>query len=156
MTAIETDSPKAKFPPPLLFATGLAAGWMIGLPLPTTVLPTDTAHLIGGVILGCGALLAASALHLFFSAKTSIRPDRPANMLVIRGPYRFTRNPMYLSMALLYLGFAALWQLAWALLLLPVVLFLIERQVIVREEEYLARRFGSVYEKYKAQVRRWI
>jgi hypothetical protein len=72
------------------------------------------------------------------------------------GPYRLTRNPMYLSLALLYAGIAILYQSIWALLLLFPVLFIIDRHVIVLEELYLERRFGSAYARYRTRVRRWI
>ncbi len=80
----------------------------------------------------------------------------PSSALVTSGPYRFTRNPMYLGMASLYAGIALAFGLLWSLALLLVVLVVIDRGVIAREERYLERRFGDEYRLYKQQVRRWL
>ena len=72
------------------------------------------------------------------------------------GPYRFTRNPAYLGMALTYVGIALLSSAVWVLLPLPLVLAVIDRGVIAREERYLQRKFGEEYLSYKRTVRRWV
>lgn len=92
----------------------------------------------------------------FARQKTTIIPDKPANALVLDGPFRFTRNPLYLAMALLTVG-AALWlNTWWVLILLVPAVALIDRYVIAREEAYLRRRFGAEYDAYTARVRRWL
>ncbi len=83
-------------------------------------------------------------------------PWRASSALVTSGPYRFTRNPMYLGMASLYAGIALAFGLLWSLALLLAVLVVIDRGVIAREERYLERRFGDEYRIYKQQVRRWL
>ena len=93
---------------------------------------------------------------MFLHKRTAIRPDRPATTLAVSGPYSLTRNPMYLSLALLYAGIAILYQSIWALVFLLPVLFIIDRRVIVPEELYLERRFGPTYSHYRSRVRRWI
>ena len=83
-------------------------------------------------------------------------PDRPATALISAGPYRFSRNPLYVASALLYTG-ASLWFGAlWTLTLLPFPLGILQFYVIAREERYLERRFGREYLDYKARVRRWL
>jgi protein-S-isoprenylcysteine O-methyltransferase Ste14 len=89
-------------------------------------------------------------------AGTPIRTDRPVPRLVTDGPFRYTRNPGYLGLTMLYAGIAVLRNALWAILLLPLVLYVIQRQVIGREERYLERTFGDEYLAYKAQVRRWL
>jgi protein-S-isoprenylcysteine O-methyltransferase Ste14 len=89
-------------------------------------------------------------------AGTPIRTDRPVPRLVTDGPFRYTRNPGYLGLTMLYAGIAVLRNALWAILLLPLVLYVIQRQVIGREERYLVRTFGEEYLAYKAQVRRWL
>jgi len=89
-------------------------------------------------------------------AGTPIRTDRPVERLVTDGPFRYTRNPGYLGLAMLYAGIAVLRNSLWAILLLPVVLYVIQREVIGREERYLERTFGEEYLAYKARVRRWV
>ena len=87
---------------------------------------------------------------------TPIRTDRRVPRLVTDGPFRYTRNPGYLGLAMLYAGIAVLRNALWAILLLPLVLYVIQRQEIGREERYLERTFGEEYLAYKAQVRRWV
>jgi protein-S-isoprenylcysteine O-methyltransferase Ste14 len=86
----------------------------------------------------------------------TVRPDRAASALVVVGPYRITRNPMYLGLALVYLGIAIADKSVWALILLPVVLTIIQRRAIEPEEAFLERRFGTSYIRYKENVGRWI
>jgi protein-S-isoprenylcysteine O-methyltransferase Ste14 len=89
-------------------------------------------------------------------AGTPIRTDRPVPRLVIDGPFRYTRNPGYLGLAMLYAGIAVLRNALWAILFLPLVVYVIQRQVIGREERYLERTFGEEYLAYKRRVRRWV
>jgi protein-S-isoprenylcysteine O-methyltransferase Ste14 len=90
------------------------------------------------------------------NAGTPIRTDRPVPHLVTNGPFRYTRNPGYLGLAMLYAGIAVLRNALWAILLLPLVVYVIQREVIGREERYLERTFGEEYLAYKARVRRWV
>jgi protein-S-isoprenylcysteine O-methyltransferase Ste14 len=96
------------------------------------------------------------AMLSFRRAGTSMIPMNPTTSLVTSGPYRFTRNPMYLGMACLYVALALAFGLIWALILLPLVLLAVERLVIAKEEPYLERRFGDDYRGYKRRVRRWV
>lgn len=150
----QADSPGVRFPPPFLFALGILLGWLINkwIVLPALPLPP----LLGWTLIAAGALLALSAVSLFFRARTHLIPNRPANALVIAGPYRFTRNPMYVSLTTVYLGVCVLLQSLWALVFLPLVLVTIYRKVVAPEEAYLERRFGSDYALYKKRVRRWL
>ena len=92
----------------------------------------------------------------FKDVGTTVRPDRAASTLVIAGPYKISRNPMYLGLALVYLGIAIAGQSVWALILLPVVLSVIQRRAIEPEEAFLEKRFGANYISYKEKVRRWL
>ncbi len=89
-------------------------------------------------------------------AGTPTNPYKPSSGIVTEGPFRYTRNPAYLSMTMVYAGVAFLARAPWALALLPVALGVIRRGVIEREERYLERKFGAEYVSYKARVRRWI
>jgi protein-S-isoprenylcysteine O-methyltransferase Ste14 len=84
------------------------------------------------------------------------RTDRPVPRLTTDGPFRYTRNPGYLCLAMIYAGIAVLRNALWAILALPLVLLVIQREVIGREERYLERTFGEEYLSYKANVRRWV
>jgi len=89
-------------------------------------------------------------------AGTPTNPYKPVSNIVTEGPFRYTRNPAYLSMTMIYVGVATLANALWAILLLPAVLLAIRRGVIEREERYLEGKFGEEYLRYKARVRRWI
>jgi protein-S-isoprenylcysteine O-methyltransferase Ste14 len=89
-------------------------------------------------------------------ADAPVRTDRPVPRLTTEGPFRYTRNPGYLSMAMIYAGIAFLRNALWAILFLPLVLYVTQREVIGREERYLERTFGEKYLAYRARVRRWV
>jgi protein-S-isoprenylcysteine O-methyltransferase Ste14 len=110
-----------------------------------------------GLILVAAALaLLATAIGTFWRARTTILPNRGATFLALGGPYRWTRNPMYVGMTLLYLGLTVLVDSAWPLLPLPFVVLVIDRFVIAREERHLVERFGADYDAYRRRVRRWL
>ena len=100
--------------------------------------------------------LAAWFVRTMRGADTTIRTDKSVSSLVQDGPFRYSRNPGYVALAMIYSGIAVLRNALWAILLLPLVLYVIQRGVIEREERYLERTFGEEYVNYKAQVRRWI
>jgi protein-S-isoprenylcysteine O-methyltransferase Ste14 len=152
--ADKVDSPGVQFPPPFLFVAGILAGWLLNkwIALPALPLPP----IVGWSLICAGVLLALSAVSRFFRARTHLIPNRPATALVVAGPYRFTRNPMYVSLTAVYLGVCVLMQSLWVLVLLPLVLVTIYRKVIAPEESYMERRFGDEYLLYKKRVRRWL
>ncbi|MCY7271548.1 MAG: isoprenylcysteine carboxylmethyltransferase family protein [Sphingomonas bacterium] len=146
------DNPRVFLPPPLIFG-GLLA---LGLLMDSGPLRFGPVSLIGIAIGACGIVLIALALGLFRSSGTRPEPWQPASSLVRRGIYRFTRNPMYLSMAMLSLGIAMVFaSLAGAVLSLAAMI-IIDRVIVRREEAYLMRRFGADYIDYMAKVRRWL
>jgi protein-S-isoprenylcysteine O-methyltransferase Ste14 len=113
-------------------------------------------RILGLSLLGGGALLMSWFVWTMRRADTAIDPRKPVSRLVVEGPFRYTRNPSYLSMAMIYAGLVSLANALWAILLLPAALIVIQRGVIEREERYLERKFGEEYLSYKARVRRWI
>jgi protein-S-isoprenylcysteine O-methyltransferase Ste14 len=144
------------FPPPLLYVAGFLAG--VGLELVFPVGRPPLAVTLAGVLIGAAGwlLLDGAATRLFARAKTSMVPFKPSNALVTDGPYRFTRNPMYVGMAFLYVALAFAIGLVWPLAILPFVLLAVDRLVVAREEPYLERTFGEDYRAYRARVRRWL
>ena len=142
-------------PPPVLYAVPLAIGLLLQRWHPIPILTPPIATFLGIVCVGLG-FVGLPAVLAFRRAQTSPKPWVPSTALVTTGPYRFTRNPMYLGFTLLYLG-AALWtNAAWPLLFLPIVLVVMHYGVIVREEAYMARTFGEDYQRYRQRVRRWL
>ena len=113
-------------------------------------------EVVGMVLVALGMALAAWGMLVFVRARTAIYPNRPASRVVRHGPYRFTRNPMYVGMTAAYAGVALALNLGWPFVLLPLVLFALVRLVIRREERYLAQAFGADYDAYRARVRRWL
>ena len=149
------DIPHVIAPPPLIYALPLFAGLLLHHFLPQPVLPPRWAHILGPVGVGLG-LIGLPAVLAFRQAGTHPQPWRPTTALVVTGPYRLSRNPMYVGFTLLYLGISLWVNALWPLVLLPFVLVLMSRGVVAREERYLERRFGDAYRSYCARVRRWL
>jgi protein-S-isoprenylcysteine O-methyltransferase Ste14 len=148
-----------RFPPPFLFVIGLLVGWLLDrywFPLPLSRFGGSAVKPLGWVLLALGIILAAWGIATFFRAKTAINPHLSASHLVTHGPYRFTRNPMYTGLTAQYLGLAALLDSAWPIIVLPIVLLVLVRTVISREEAYLNDAFSADYGAYTARVRRWL
>lgn len=152
---VDEDSAKIGFPPPLIYLgillLGLAYNGLTGHIGPAGAISIVT----GGVFLLAGAAVILAGAERFRSAGTEVKPWLPATRLVTTGVYRFTRNPMYLGMALIYVGLAFLFDSFAAIVLLPVLIFVIQTQVIAREERYLFGKFGAEYAVYKKRVGRW-
>jgi protein-S-isoprenylcysteine O-methyltransferase Ste14 len=152
------DGAGVRFPPPLIYIIGLVVGIYAGgaLNLSHLGLSHGLRNVLSGVFLVAGIIVMFAGAGLLRSRKTGIIPFKPATCLVDTGIYGVTRNPMYLGMALTYAGLAILFNSLAALVLLPVVLAIVQMQVIAREEAYLERAFGRDYIAYKSRVRRWI
>jgi protein-S-isoprenylcysteine O-methyltransferase Ste14 len=88
--------------------------------------------------------------------RDDVTPDKPVSKLIQEEPFRYSRNPIYVSDAMIYAGIAVLRNSLWAIVLLPLAMFAIQREVMGREERYLERIFGEEYLEYKARVRRWV
>ena len=156
MTGSTQDNPGVVAPPPLIYAGALAIGLFVHRFIPVKFFPGAGARLLGRVCMGISGMLALSALLEMRRAGTHVDPRQPATALVTQGPFRLTRNPLYLSLTLLYTGIALMVNSLWAIVLLPGALIVIRYGVINREERYLERTFGEQYLSYKAKVRRWI
>jgi protein-S-isoprenylcysteine O-methyltransferase Ste14 len=159
MRGSSEDNANVRVPPPLIFMLPLGLGLWLHHVIPLVQLPPAPGGLVrrvGAVVVILAVLLTAWAMVSFRRMRTSVIPVQPASALVMLGPYRFSRNPMYLAMTLLYLGVAVWARALWPLLFLPVILVIMQKAVIGREEAYLTRRFGDEYRRYLAQVRRWI
>lgn len=154
------DTAGIPFPPPLAFISGLAVGAGLHHFIPAPILQAargvNALKVVGAALLIFGVTLAVFALVSFRMAKTSPLPERPSTSLVVGGPFRVSRNPLYVSMSLIYAGISLCANALWPLLLLVPVVAAIRHFVIAREERYLLQRFGSEYEDYCRQVRRWL
>jgi protein-S-isoprenylcysteine O-methyltransferase Ste14 len=152
-------TPGVRIPPPAVFA----AAFLIGLALDRWVLSLGLGGIPRSALLATGWLLIVAAILLiwwavvtFVRARTTFLPTRPARTLVATGPFRYSRNPMYVGMSAFYIGLSLLMRTAWPLVLLPLVLISLYAFVIRREERYLGDAFGDEYAAYRARVRRWL
>jgi protein-S-isoprenylcysteine O-methyltransferase Ste14 len=154
------DSAGVRVPPPLYYVVGFLVGWAINRWIGGPVVPSDaapSARLVPGVLfMVVGVVIGASAVWAVKRAGSNVAPIRPTTALVTTGPYRWTRNPMYLSLGLFSTGLAVVLNLLWPLILLPFVVWVVRRWVIVREEAYLNRVFGREYRRYRERVPRWL
>lgn len=155
MCGSSTDKPGVIAPPPLVYLAGFGGGLLFDRLVPGYELPGGVLQIVGLVLLPAGVLLLAWAVVTMRRARTTVSPYKPSSAIVRSGPYRFTRNPIYLADAILYVGLALAFRSGAALVLLPVVLAVIRYGVIAREERYLERVFGDPYRAYEAEVRRW-
>jgi protein-S-isoprenylcysteine O-methyltransferase Ste14 len=136
---------------------GIALAWVLdkkvhGIPI------TSGARFenVGLVLLIAGLGLMTWGLLTFARARTGIMPGQPANQIVTRGPYRYTRNPMYTGMAIAYLGGCFILNSWWCVIIFPVVMWLVLKLVIQKEEAYLGEAFPDEYTGYRRRVRRWL
>jgi protein-S-isoprenylcysteine O-methyltransferase Ste14 len=150
------DAPGVVAPPPLIYVTALALGFVLEALLPSAALPRALAWPLGTVLIVGGLALGAAFVAALRAAHTPVNPARPTSAIVTTGPYRLTRNPGYVGMTLMYAGIAVLAGALWPLASLLPALVVVDRGVIAREEDYLRATFGEEYLRYQAQVRRWL
>ena len=156
MSESPADNPGVIAAPPIVFAASILAGVLIDLVWPIALLADDWQYWIGGLLLAAGFVLVMACVTLFSRAGTNVPTYRPTTALVTDGPYRVSRNPIYVALFLAYAGIGVMADNGW-MLALGVPLFIVMNiGVIAREERYLERKFGAAYLAYKSRVRRWI
>jgi len=143
-------------PAPVLYAAAFITGVFLHWRFPQPVLPLSMAPSAALALLAGGAVLAVWSRRTLESANTNVHPSLPATALVVSGPFRFSRNPMYLARTLLYVGLACLANALAVLALLVPLLAVVHYGIIRREEHYLETKFGDAYRRYRATVRRWL
>jgi protein-S-isoprenylcysteine O-methyltransferase Ste14 len=142
--------------PPLVYLGSILLGVLLHLvwPLPLVRYPAAAAIGAGVVLLAVGLFIAA--VRTFRAAGTPVPGNRPTTTIVWTGPYRFSRNPIYLAFSALQVGIALWVGSLWLLITLVPALALMSFWVIPREERYLEARFPSEYLSYRSSVRRWL
>ena len=159
MSTNTQDNPGVIAPPPFIYLGGLALGLFLHRLVPLKYLPRTARGIgltLGSTCISMGFTVLVSGFQQMNNAHTNINPTHPATTIVTEGPFRFTRNPLYLGMTLMYIGIMFLVNSLWPMLILPVVLGLMNVGVISREERYLEHKFGAQYLAYKQRVRRWL
>lgn len=142
--------------PPVVYLTAILAGLGLDLFRPLRWLPAEIGVWFGVPLVIVSLALFFASTRRFKAADTPVPGNKPTTAMVQSGPYRFSRNPIYLAFSLLMLGIACWRNSAWLLATLAAAVGLMSFVVIPREERYLQRRFGVEYLEYKAKVRRWL
>jgi protein-S-isoprenylcysteine O-methyltransferase Ste14 len=156
MKDVPTDRAKIIAPPPVIYLGVLGLGLLFEWLWPTRLLTWPLAVAAGSAIFICGVAGLAVAIRTLLRARTPVDPYKGTTAIVTDGLFRFSRNPIYVSDMLLYVGLALALNAWWALALTPAVVWIMNTGVIAREEMYLEQKFGNDYLQYKQQVRRWL
>lgn len=157
---LNPNHPPIRVQPPLVLLANVVLGFILKAFFPAPITERKKSRpvtiALGLPLLLGGLLLGGSAVRGMVHAGTSPDPHRPVNELVTGGPYRFTRNPIYLGFALIVLSLGLLANSLWFIPLAAGYIMTIQTQVIRYEEQYLETKFGPRYQEYKGQVRQWI
>ena len=142
--------------PPLVYGAAIIAGLLLEFGWPLPFLSRPLAALLGSVLVVIGVVVFSYSIQTFRTAGTPVPGNKPTSVIVRTGPYRFSRNPIYLAFSLFQLGIASWVNSVWLIATLIAAVALMASVVIPREERYLERRFGADYLDYKRSVRRWL
>ena len=142
--------------PPLIYLASLILGAVMQLAIPLPFLPRTLVVPLGVPLVAAAIVLFSYSVAKFRTAGTPVPARKPTTVIVRTGPYRFSRNPIYLAFSVFQLGIAIWVNSVWLLATLVAAVALTNYVVIRREEQYLERKFGAQYLDYKASVRRWL
>lgn len=148
--------PLTLIPPPLVYVVALTLAWWLQTRLPLHLDLGVAARPLGWTLIGVGLAGFAWALWAIWNKRTTVNPYKAASNLVTGGPFRYSRNPIYVSDWFVYAGVMCLLKTAWPLLLAPGVYLIMRHWVIAHEENHLLARFGIEYADYRVRVRRWL
>ena len=151
------DSSGAAVRPPIVWALTVVAGLVLDWLYPLPFLPAAAPNgWVGAIVFLAGLALLIWAAMAFRRAGTHVQTIQPTIKIVTDGPYRYSRNPIYIGMFLGLIGLAVGFDSLWLLILLVVFYLVIRYGVVAREEAYLDGKFGDVYLAYTARIRRWL
>ena len=150
------DAPGVIAMPPLIYGAFLLLGLGLDFLSPIPVLPDWVRYFVGLPLIAASFAVAIPAVRIFRKADTNLDVRKPTTTVVAQGPFRYSRNPIYLAMTMLYIGVGLAADSLWVLGLVLPALIVMQFGVIRREERYLERKFGDEYLTYKRAVRRWI
>lgn len=155
-TATQTDTAGVMAPPPLIYLAAILVGYGLARILPEPAWVLSLPMISGAILIAAGAGLLAWGFLSLRRAHTAVNPYEPTTVLVTHGPYRFSRNPLYVALTVVHVGIGVWLQSIWVVTTaLPAVL-VVHYGVVLREERYLLRKFGAAYRSYHSQVRRWL
>jgi protein-S-isoprenylcysteine O-methyltransferase Ste14 len=152
--------PGVDVPPPLLFVAAYVVAWLLDrnvARLWPTMSPQWSYRLevVGWALVIAGLALGYWGVFTFLRRRTPIYPNRDAKLLVIEGPYRFSRNPMYTGIIIACIGGCGVIESLWPLVTVGIAVLVLDRWVIRREERHLTDEFGEQYREYQRHVGRW-
>ena len=150
------DHPQVITWPPLIYLGFLLGAWLVGHFWPLPLQLREANQPLGWLLIILGLFVIASGVRQMTKAGTPVNPRQSTRTLVINGVFHYSRNPLYISLTLIYLGLAVLSQNAWPIIFLVPLLVVVHYGVILKEESYLEKKFGEEYLEYKRTVRRWL
>jgi protein-S-isoprenylcysteine O-methyltransferase Ste14 len=156
MTTAKARPRGVTVPPPLLYLGAFVVMMLLRWPWPMPILGGRLALGPGLVLVALGITLAVAGRRALEAAGTHVNPELPTTAIVTAGPYRFTRNPLYVALATFFLGVTLGFNTWWGVVLLVPVLAVMHWGVIRREERYLEQKFGEPYREYCSRVRRYL
>lgn len=152
----QQDHASVKIHPPILLLIHIGVAWLLDRFIALPVVVSPMIRNLGLALAGISFLLGLLSLYAFTKARTTLNPHGSVKTIVSSGVYRFTRNPIYLGMVLMLIGFPLAFGNVWGIPLAPVFILLMNKLVIEHEEAYLEKKFGEAYTGYKSRVRRWL
>lgn len=152
----DQDRPRVIARPPLIYLAFLAAGLGLGYGWPAPFVADAARYPLSGTLCALGVALAVFAFRRFRRAGTNVQTWKASTALVAEGPFRFSRNPIYVALTLIYCGIGVAADSGWVLGLAVPLLAVMRYGVIAPEERYLEAKFGDAYRDYKGRVRRWL
>ncbi len=156
MQQSKPDNANVLAPAPVFFAAAAAIGFALEHVWPSAWLSSRYATATGIAVIVISIALALSAAARLIRAKTAFDARKSTTTVVTGGAFRISRNPVYLSLALLQAGLALVFQSLWVLIAIVPAVVIVHWGVVLREERYLARKFGAEYARYSAKTRRWL
>jgi protein-S-isoprenylcysteine O-methyltransferase Ste14 len=154
--APSADHPGVIARPPLIYGAAFVVVLVCRWVWPMPILGQSVALLLGLALVALAIGCAIWGRRTMKAAGTNIDPTLPATAIVTSGPFRFSRNPLYVALTLLYLGLSMAFNTWWGAVVLVPLLILMQRGVVLREERYLEEKFGESYRAYRGRVRRWL
>jgi len=155
-SAPSTDSPGVVALPPFLYGGAFLVVLVLRWIWPMPILGRSVIIWPGLALVAVGLGIAIWGRRTMVAAGTNVNPSRPATVIVTSGPFRFSRNPLYVSLTLLYLGLSLAFDTWWGPIALIPLLIVMHLGVVLREERYLDKKFGESYRQYRSSVRRYL
>ena len=154
----QKDSPGVYIPPPIIYVLIFLIAFFLQkkVSIDDSLFHLKITRMVGIALFVVALLFLVTSLRKFFKSKNTLVLIKPASSLQTNGIYTISRNPMYLGLAIVYLGITCFIGNWWHIILFPLLLLIVQGYIIDREEKYLDRRFGKEYLDYKTKVRRWL